>query len=73
MKDGKLAPVSTILAILQEAFLHADSPVLLDGFPRSVEQMEAFEALVGVQRDPVMLTDVCFLVWSCSVRPSFSL
>lgn len=58
MKEGKFSPVSTTLAVLHEELLSINAPVLLDGFPRCVEQMELFEDLVGFQPTLVTQTDV---------------
>ncbi|KAL1983478.1 hypothetical protein VTN96DRAFT_10299 [Rasamsonia emersonii] len=57
MKEGKLAPVGAIRTVLEKA-LQTQSVVLLDGFPRSLEQMSMFEEFFG---------DVeCGLLFSCS-------
>ncbi|KKA21085.1 Uridine kinase [Rasamsonia emersonii CBS 393.64] len=46
MKEGKLAPVGAIRTVLEKA-LQTQSVVLLDGFPRSLEQMSMFEEFFG--------------------------
>lgn len=47
MKEGKLAPVGAIRTVLEKA-LQTQSVVLLDGFPRSLEQMSMFEEFVSI-------------------------
>ena len=45
MKEGKLVPVETTLALLQSAMLKSDKKTfLIDGFPRAIEQASRFEA-----------------------------
>jgi adenylate kinase len=53
-RAGRLVPDNVVLALLEGALRDAPGGVLLDGFPRSVEQAHALEPLVRV-------TDVVFL------------
>jgi adenylate kinase len=47
LDDGKLVPVSIVLQLLTEFYTQLDDEklVILDGFPRSVEQLEGYKAL----------------------------
>ena len=55
MRDGKLVPREMVQSVLQDelvANVKAGRPyILLDGFPRSMEQLELFQA--GVSADLV--------------------
>ena len=43
LRDGQLVPSSTMVALLKEAILAGDSErFLLDGFPRSKDNLEAW-------------------------------
>lgn len=48
MKDGSLVPSTTVVTLLDDAVKEAESGsafgLLVDGFPRTVEQAEIFEA-----------------------------
>jgi adenylate kinase family enzyme len=51
MQDGKLAPVDLIGRVLDQALRESKSVVvLLDGFPRSLEQMTMFKDNVSYYR-----------------------
>ncbi|KAL1961903.1 hypothetical protein VTN77DRAFT_936 [Rasamsonia byssochlamydoides] len=43
MQEGKLAPVQAIMTVLEKELRKTQSAILLDGFPRSLEQMNTFE------------------------------
>jgi adenylate kinase len=63
MKAGKLVPDSLTIAMLEERIQEADARrgFLLDGFPRTVPQAEALEAMlhrVGASIDVVLLLEV---------------
>ena len=48
MKEGKLVPMETTLGLLKDAMIASGgSAFLIDGFPRALDQAEAFEAQVG--------------------------
>lgn len=52
MREGKLVPPSLIMPILKKEFekygaVGGDTKILLDGFPRDVEQASAFSEEVG--------------------------
>lgn len=55
MKRGELVPDSTVLALVAERSecLRCQGGFLLDGFPRTVAQAEALEALLAKQRVPL--------------------
>lgn len=58
MLEGKLAPVEAIRTVLDQELRRIKSvAVLLDGFPRSLEQMTMFEDSVSL----VYFPQVCFL------------
>jgi len=55
---GALVPLNIIVDTIVSAINHAPvANVLIDGYPRSVEQMEAFDALLAEQED-IDLTSV---------------
>ncbi len=55
---GALVPLNIIVDTIVSAITHAPVPnVLIDGYPRSVEQMEAFDAIV-TQEERIDLTAV---------------
>ncbi len=55
---GALVPLKIIIDTIVSAIEHAPVPnVLIDGYPRSVEQMEAFDAIVS-QNDSIELSAV---------------
>lgn len=48
MREGKLAPIEAIeMVLLKELRQTQSTAVLLDGFPRSLEQMAMFERSVS--------------------------
>lgn len=46
IQQGGLAPWSIILKVIHAEEVDIDAPILLDGFPRSLEQMNAYEKSV---------------------------
>ncbi len=55
---GALVPLNIIVDTIVSAIEHAPVPnVLIDGYPRSVEQMEAFDAIVS-ENDAIDLASV---------------
>jgi adenylate kinase len=57
LQRGRLVPDEVVMRVFRDALDGAgDGPVLLDGFPRTVEQAEALEDLVGVRA--VVLLDI---------------
>lgn len=54
MRDGKLVPQETVQSVLEESLVSSvrggKSDILLDGFPRSMEQTKLFEASVSAER-----------------------
>jgi adenylate kinase family enzyme len=57
MKEGKLVPMETTIALLKDAMLKSDKKTfLIDGFPRALDQAHAFEKQV---RCLVCLTNQC--------------
>ena len=55
---GALVPLNIIVDTIVSAINHAPVPnVLIDGYPRSVEQMEAFDAIVA-EKDEIDLASV---------------
>ena len=57
MKEGKLVPMETTIGLLKDAMIASGgSTFLIDGFPRALDQAEAFEA--GIQPcDTVLFFD----------------
>jgi adenylate kinase len=53
-REGRLVPDDVVLGLVEHALGEAPGGVLLDGFPRSVEQAKSLDGLVR-------LTDVVFL------------
>lgn len=53
MRDGKLVPKETVQGILEDAIVFSvkagKTHILLDGFPRSVDQTKLFEASVSAE------------------------
>lgn len=53
MRDGKLVPKETVQGILEDAIVFnvkaGKTHILLDGFPRSVDQTKLFEASVSAE------------------------
>ncbi|KAF8072379.1 GK1 [Scenedesmus sp. PABB004] len=48
MKEGKMVPASMIIGLLRAAIARCGQPrVLIDGFPRKLDQLREFEATVG--------------------------
>ncbi|KAL2005906.1 hypothetical protein VTN00DRAFT_10399 [Thermoascus crustaceus] len=59
IEDGRLAPIGAIRTVLMDKLCETkQSVVLLDGFPRSLKQMEMFERYFGGAE--------CGLLFSCS-------
>jgi adenylate kinase len=47
MKEGKLVPMETTIALLKDAMIASGASMfLIDGFPRALDQAEAFERQV---------------------------
>lgn len=47
MKEGKLVPMDVTIGLLKDAMVKSGGSVfLIDGFPRALDQAEAFEAQV---------------------------
>lgn len=53
MRDGKLVPKETVQGILEDTIVFnvkaGKTHILLDGFPRSVDQTKLFEASVSAE------------------------
>ncbi|QCI28293.1 adenylate kinase [Caminibacter pacificus] len=50
--NGKLVPLNIVINTIKSAIEKADKPiVLIDGFPRSVEQMEALDKMLKENND----------------------
>ncbi len=52
IKEGKLVPSNIIVSILKERLKQSDCErgVILDGFPRNLEQAEALEAITSIDK-----------------------
>ena len=47
MKEGKLVPTEVTLGLIRKAMAQAEQNMfIIDGFPRAVDQGEAFEAAI---------------------------
>lgn len=48
MKEGKLVPMDVTIGLLKDAMIKSGGSVfLIDGFPRALDQAEAFETQVS--------------------------
>ena len=62
--QGKLVPLDIVINTIKNAILKADKPVILiDGFPRSVEQMKALDEMLK-QNPDIELVEVIEVVVS---------
>ncbi len=62
--QGKLVPLDIVINTIKNAILKADKPVILiDGFPRSVEQMKALDEMLK-QNPDIELVEVIEIVVS---------
>ena len=62
--NGKLVPLNIVINTIKNAILKADKPVILiDGFPRSVEQMKALDEMLKESPD-IELVEVIEVVVS---------
>ena len=54
MRDGKLVPKETVQGVLEDAIVLSvragKTRILLDGFPRSMDQTKLFEASVSAEK-----------------------
>ncbi len=62
--QGKLVPLDIVINTIKNAILKADKPIILiDGFPRSVEQMKALDEMLK-QNPDIELVEVIEIVVS---------
>ncbi len=62
--EGKLVPLDIVINTIKNAILKADKPiVIIDGFPRSVEQMKALDEMLK-QNSDIELVEVIEIVVS---------
>ena len=62
--NGKLVPLNIVINTIKNAILKADKPIILiDGFPRSVEQMKALDEMLKENPD-IELVEVIEVVVS---------
>ena len=55
MKEGKLVPLETTIALLQDAMAKSsETTFLIDGFPRALDQAHAFEKQARNLPTPVL-------------------
>ena len=47
IEEGKIVVSETTVGLLRKAMSQADGPFLIDGFPRSMSNLQAFEAELG--------------------------
>eukprot|EP00908_Phaeocystis_cordata_P007850 Transcript_18521.p1 GENE.Transcript_18521~~Transcript_18521.p1 ORF type:complete len:264 (+),score=62.77 Transcript_18521:1074-1865(+) len=47
IKEGKIVVSETTVGLLRKAMSRSEGPFLIDGFPRSLSNLHAFEAIVG--------------------------
>lgn len=53
MKEGKLVPMDVTIGLLKDAMVKSGGSIfLIDGFPRALDQAEAFESQVCYTRLP---------------------
>jgi UMP-CMP kinase len=56
MKEGKLVPSELTVGLIQKAISESDNDkFLIDGFPRNEENLTAFENLVSLSVDLIVL------------------